>query len=391
MARMLPAIAGDAFVPRLASFYGGLCLAMGVLLPFLSVWFAAKGLNASEIGFILAAPIVARIVAVPIVTGLADRFSALRAVIIVTALATTASYALVGFADGFWPILFAVALASAAFASLLPLTDTYALQGLGRRGRAYGPVRLWGSAAFIVGNIATGLVFDHISALHLIWVVVGAFALAAAVAFALPPLDADAAEARPRRSARVLLRSPGFLVVIVGASLVQASHGLYYGFSTLAWTAAGLSGSLIGFLWGLGTFSEIFLFALSGRLPPVFGPTMLLILGAAGGALRWTIMAFDPPVAALPLLQCLHAVSFGATHLGAVFYIARAAPKELAATAQGYLSIGIGVATSGAVALAGVMFGAFGTSAYLFMGAMAFAGGGFAFIAHRLRHGESPA
>ena len=50
-------------------------------------------------------------------------------------------------------------------------------------------------------------------------------------------------------------------------------------------------------------------------------------------------MALDPPRALLPLLQCLHGLSFGATHLGALAFIARAAPAGLAATAQGYLAV----------------------------------------------------
>ena len=30
--------------------------------------------------------------------------------------------------------------------------------GAGARGRAYGPVRLWGSVAFIAGNVGAGLI-----------------------------------------------------------------------------------------------------------------------------------------------------------------------------------------------------------------------------------------
>ena len=36
-------------------------------------------------------------------------------------------------------------------------------------------------------------------------------------------------------------------------------------------------------------------------------------------------MALDPPVLALPFLQLLHALSFGATHLGALAYVAACA------------------------------------------------------------------
>jgi PPP family 3-phenylpropionic acid transporter len=266
------------------------------------------------------------------------------------------------------------------------LADAYALQELAKRGRPYGPVRLWGSAAFIVGTVGTGLLLDFIAARDVIWLAVGAFLAATIAALLLAPVTGTPfVHAKPRPSVLLLFRSPSFMAVIVTASLVQASHFLYYGFSALAWTAAGLDGTVIGVLWALGVVAEIILFGLSARLPPAFGPTMLLVIGATAAVVRWTAMAFDPPHYVLPVLQCLHALSFGATHLGAVQFIARAAPVELAATAQGYLSIGIGVTSSASVALAGITFDAYGTHAYAAMAAMAALGLGTAIFAHRAR------
>ena len=63
------------------------------------------------------------------------------------------------------------------------------------------------------------------------------------------------------------------------------------------------------------------------------------MIGAAGAALRWAAMAFDPPALVLPWLQLLHAASFGATYLGALSFVARRAPAGQGATAQGYLAI----------------------------------------------------
>ena len=69
-------------------------------------------------------------------------------------------------------------------------------------------------------------------------------------------------------------------------------------------------------LWALGVLAEIVLFALSARLPAAFTPSVLILIGGAGALVRWIAMALDPPGALLPLLQCLHGLSFGATHLG---------------------------------------------------------------------------
>jgi MFS transporter, PPP family, 3-phenylpropionic acid transporter len=99
---------------------------------------------------------------------------------------------------------------------------------------------------------------------------------------------------------------------------------------------------------------------------------------------RWCAMAIAPPLAALPLLQCLHALSFGATHLGALAFVARVAPAGAGATVQGYFAVTLGITMAIATVLAGVFYGRFGGAAYGAMAAMAAAGGLCALAAKRL-------
>ena len=113
---------------------------------------------------------------------------------------------------------------------------------------------------------------------------------------------------------------------------------------------------------------------------------------SAGGCLcptvnwtvRWLGMAIDPPVLVLPWLQLLHALSFGATHLGALMFLAHQAPAGQAATAQGYLAIAAGAAMAVAMGVSGVLFADFGSRAYAAMALAAFAGGACGLVAHRL-------
>jgi MFS transporter, PPP family, 3-phenylpropionic acid transporter len=101
-------------------------------------------------------------------------------------------------------------------------------------------------------------------------------------------------------------------VVTGGASLIQASHAVYYGFSVLDWRAKGLNAATIGGLWGLAVMAEIALFAVSARFPQRIGSLSLLGIGALGAVLRWGAMDFNPPLVMLPMLQLLHAFSLGA-------------------------------------------------------------------------------
>jgi PPP family 3-phenylpropionic acid transporter len=270
----------------------------------------------------------------------------------------------------------------------MPLLETYTLRGLGARGRAYGSVRLWGSVAFIVGLFGAGYAADAMPARHLIWLIVAASAVALAMAAGLAPLSSGEAPAAPSASPspaprRRLLRDSAFLVVALSAGLTQASHAVYYGFSALDWGKAGLDGTAIAALWALGVIAEIILFACLNRLPAFLTPEVLLIVGGAGAVLRWTAMAFDPPVAVLPLLQLLHALSFGMTYLGALFFTHRHAPPGQAATAQGYLAIVLGITAAGATAASGWLYGAFGDKAYAAMALVAIVGCGYGAVAYR--------
>ena len=375
---------GAGFAWRLALFYAALFVALGVQLPFLPVWLAAKGLDADMIGIVLAIPMIVRVFAIPLATRRADRHDALRMAIVIAAAGAVVGYGVVGLAQGAAAIAMAFVFASVFYTPIMPLADAYALRGLGRLGRAYGPVRMWGSAAFIVGSFGAGVLLDVIAARDLIWLIVAAAVITAAAACALKPLGPHAwrRAASGLSSAGGVWREPAFLAVAAAASLIQASHAVYYGFSALDWRAAGLDGAAIAALWALGVAAEIVLFAISGRLP--IAPTTLLLVGAAGAVIRWGAMAFDPPPILLPPLQCLHALSFGASHLGALGFIARTIPPELGATAQGYLAVALGLAMAASMALAGVLYARWGGLAYGAMALLAAAGGVCALAARRL-------
>jgi PPP family 3-phenylpropionic acid transporter len=94
-------------------------------------------------------------------------------------------------------------------------------------------------------------------------------------------------------------------------------------------------------------------------------------------------MALDPPFFILALLQCLHSLSFGATHIGTVQFLARAAPDRLGATAQGALAIILGAVMAVFMGLAGRLYGAYGGRAYAAMALAGFAGGLLAMVADR--------
>jgi MFS transporter, PPP family, 3-phenylpropionic acid transporter len=382
----LRGINGEPFARRLAFYYAGLFTVLGMQMPLLPVWLAANGLDSREIGLALAVPMAVRLVSVPVVARIADRRSALRGTLIAISAIAAAGYLGVGLAHGFASILVMLAVAAAAFTPAMPLADAYAVIGLTRRAKDYGPVRLWGSAAFIAANLAAGLLLDAIRPLDFIWVIAATAVLMTAAAFGLRPLAAGAGtRISPRSSYHRIARDPALVLFVSAASLIQASHAVFYGFGTLDWLSKGLNGATIGALWGLGVAAEIALFAMSARLPATLTPTTLVVIGAISAVARWSVMALDPRCELLPALQCLHGLSFGATHLGSMQLVAEIAPDRHGATTQGDFTTIQAVVMMAATAVSGAFYASFGSSAYAAMAVLAALGGILLIVARVLR------
>lgn len=365
---MSAAAAPEYFSLRLAAFFATLGVATGIGMPFFPAWLEFRGLDPTEIGIILAAPMAVRIFFVPLTTRLADRFNMLRGAILIASIGSFVGNAAIGISSTFWTLLVMMCLSAVFFTPTFPLADAYALRGLSERGKSYGPVRLWSSAAYIAANLIGGFVIGVMPKAGIIWLIVAAFAVGCVLAWALIPVSIHSTEAQPAAvPQKSLWRMPVFVAVVLACGAIQSSHALYYGFSTLAWTAKGLGNPAIGGLWAIGVIAEIALFAASGRFALFYSPISLVIAGAIGGILRWTIMAFDPPFAALPFLQVLHALSFGATHIGAMQFLAQVTPAGRGATAQGDLAAVQGVIFSVAMGLSGWMFSTYGDFAYMAM------------------------
>ena len=289
--------ASRRFATRLALFYAALFGQIGSHLPFFPMWLKAVGIDASWIGIITAVPAVTRFTILPFVTGLAERRQRLRAAMIVTAFATALGFLLVGTQHLPLLVFAAYVVTACVWTPMVPLTDAYALRGVARYGLNYGPLRLWGSAAFVVGALACGLLVEVIAARHLIWVIAALAGLSAFVGLGLQRLDNPRPAAAAPHGAGGLLRDRGFLAVIVAAALIQGSHAAYYTFASITWQGAGLDGLTIAGLWVLGVLAEIVVFAASPRFK--LPPSALVVIGGLAAVARWLITAQEPSVAVL--------------------------------------------------------------------------------------------
>jgi PPP family 3-phenylpropionic acid transporter len=362
---------------RLGLFYGAVFIGSGVSSPYLPVWFAHHGMSGSRIGLILSLPMLARAITAPLLAVWADSFRLRRTALLILALAVTVTYAAMALPWGFaWQALVWFA-ASSMFTTIPPLTDVITLRRARVDGFNFGWPRGIGSAAFIIGNLGMGFILTRGSPeMVLVWMVAAVAATSLAARVLLPPdpvhEEGHAAQFSDRMGGLSgLLRDPVFMTAVVSAGLIQSAHAFYYGFSTLAWKRQGIPEDMTGVLWATGVTAEIvFLWFLEPWRRRI-GPRNLLALGGLGAVVRWTALAFSPPLWVLFPLQTLHAFSYAATFIASLLLVEQLSTPRNASAAQSINSALSGGVLSGiATLMSGWLFDHAGVHGYLPMSGM---------------------
>jgi len=353
---------------RFGGLYAAAFVGLGIYLPFFPVWLQSRGLGPEAIGVILAIPIVVRIVATAPLTALADRaFGPRRLLLASYGLSIITNAVMFGATS---PVTIALLLGVAAFAqaSVIPTTDFVAGDAIRRDRRLdYGRIRLWGSIAFLAANVAGGYALadiapDVIIVLLAVLPIAGIAAtlLAVPAAVARPATATGFAEATPARIPRQLW------FFIAAAACSHASHAGLYGFASLSWRAQGFSDPMIGWLWATGVVAEIVIFGVLGRtVGGSSNAVHLLRVGAVAVIVRFAALAFEPGLAATFVLQALHGLTFGATHLAGMAAIVAMAPEGARGRIQGTVSAVVALASAVATLASGMIFRAAGPMMFL--------------------------
>jgi PPP family 3-phenylpropionic acid transporter len=357
---------------RIASFFGALFLAYGVVVPYFPVWLHSRGLDPFQISTITAAPLFLRTLVTPSIGLLADRLGDYRAVIMGLAWGAFAMILGLGLACGYLPILVLGVAFLMMNGTMVPLIETVAVRAVRSDGLEYGRMRLWGSMTFIVANFIGGIAIEALGGGVALWMMGAAALVTVAAGYALPRASGTGpAPVRGRIDWRSsgparLLRSRLFVLFLIAIGCIHGAHATFYTFGALYWQSQGLPAAWVGALWGIGVFAEVLLFAFSAPVVRRFGPLQLITIGAAVSVLRWTAMAFDPPLSVLVPLQVLHALTYGATHLGAILFITRAVPHAAMGTAQAFYStIAAGLVLGIVGLISGALYGSIGGLVFL--------------------------
>jgi len=346
----------------------------GVDSVFLGIWLSEHGIPADQIGVINALPTLALLLLNMIVGRVADKADDWRTALIVISILSALAPLPLYFVSEFWGILLVWALCATSNGLVAPVIDAATVRMTRRNGTDFGVIRAWATVGYIVGAGGLGLFLNTLGSGAVVTLYVLMVVARALLAFLLPRFRApapqvtlagvapDAAAASPSKLRDAL--QPWFVLPLLAFALVNSSNAIIGGFGALLWHENGIPSYYLGPLLGFAAVGEAALMFAWRRFGGRVTARNMILAGAIAGLVRFTIMAFNPPVEVLFMTQLLHAFSFGMGYFGVVHFIANWTNEANAAEAQGFANM-LNMATAlAALVIFGVLVEYF--SAYAF-------------------------
>lgn len=334
--------------------------AYGVYLPFWAIWLKGRSLSAEQIGLLLGCGMIARftgsLLIATRVTNPSHLIRVLRLLALLSLLFT------LGFCFGsqwLWLLIVIIGF-NMVFAPLVPLSDALAATWQRQIALPYGPVRLWGSLAFVISSALTGMLVSHFSSQAvLVMLCVGCGAMLSGMLLKPAVLPEGKVKHGSHAGWQVwmqMLRENAVWRFLLCVTLIQGSHAAYYAFSAIYWQQAGYSTSVVGYLWSLGVVAEIVVFAFSNRLFRRWSARDLLLLSAISGIVRWGLMASTTELSWLIVMQIMHCGSFTVCHLAAMRFIAAREGAEVIRLQSVYSALAMGGGIAVMTMICGILF-----------------------------------
>ena len=317
---------------------------VGVFSPYASLYFADRGLSATQIGILMSLMQVMRIFGPNVWGWVADQSR--RRVLVLRLTSVAAALTFCGmFVGQSFMFFFALMVTVNLFTSAQgPISEALMLSSMRGDLTHYGRVRLWGSVGFIVLVTLSGYALDWQGIELMPWIALLMLVMVTSVTFSLHEEPATQ-HAQPSNSVRELLSRKSVLSFFASTFLMIAAHSSLYVYYSLYLSDMGYSKSVIGLMWSLGVIAEILFFFYQAPLFRRFGVRKLMLFSLAIAVIRFLMIGWGAQSLAILLVaQVLHAATFGVHHSASVATLQRWFAGSLQARGQAlYISISYGL------------------------------------------------
>ena len=301
----------------------------------------------AEIGLVAGTTAVGAIVSPFFAGWLADRFFATQHVLTVLHLAGAVLLWMAAGQTAFGPIYWLVLAYACVYMPTLALTNSLAFRQMKDPKIEFGPIRVLGTAGWIVAGLTVGCLKWEATAIPL-KLAAGCSLLLAIYALTLPhtpPIKQtqddgfDVGRIVPPEAVR-LLKDKSFAIFVLASFLICIPLQFYYAFTNLFLNEIGIvnaAGKMT-----LGQASELLCMLLIPWFFRRLGVKYMLIAGMSAWALRYVLFAFGNPGAGMWMLYLgilLHGICYDFFFVTGQIYVDRKAPSAYRAAAQGMLTL----------------------------------------------------
>ena len=366
------------------AFYFLFYAAGAALFPYLVLYYNGLGLQASQIGVLLAIGPLVTLLAAPVWGGIADYTHRHKLVILVAIAGAMSMVAAISQTSAFWALVPIVLVYAWFSAPIVPLTDNAVLSLLGSRRDEYGKQRMWGAVGWGISGLLAGIILDVYGQSYsfigyILFMGVGLIAISRI------PISEGSVRTPYWFGLKILVQDTRWLLFLLAVLLTGIGYGVNFQFLFLYLESLGASGTMMGWTLMIATISEIPIFFYSDYLLLRLGASRLMLVSMLVSTLRLLAYALMPNAWYALVLAAFHGLSFSARWAAGVSYSGSVAPPGLGATAQGlFTAAGMGLGAAGGALLGGVLFDTLGPRAAFVVAAAVAASGMLIFFVSEL-------
>ena len=326
--------------------------AIGCSFPYLAVYFKdVLGVNDSQLGFLLMVRPAVAILSQPFWSVAADTGGHRGRLAFVLTLTAGALFPFISLAKSLLLLVGLMAVWSFFNAPLNTISDAIAFQYLGHHKRMrFVYFRIFASLGWIIAVLLVGKVFDCFGVQKLF--ISYSFGIFIALFFLWRiPRNEKTTWGQGLASVRKLLTKRNVIFFLIAVFIFETANQMGYAFLSVYSRSLGASHVQIGWIWALGTFSEMITMLTFVHIIKRINLKNILLLGMILTVFRWVPFGLMHAWWQLLPLQLLHAFTLTFGYIGATTFMDMESSQEIRFSAQAFYSTFVlnGAAIGGAV------------------------------------------
>ncbi len=219
------------------------------------------------------------------------------------------------------------------------LSDSITFDYLGPQGRQrFTHYRVFVSLGFLTAVLIIGRLYDRIGVIWQFPAYSVCISFAVLSLWPVPKVPRTSLR-QGRASLQRLLSKPNVLIFLVAVFLIETANAMAFTFLSVYCRQLGASNLQVGWVWALGTASEIVTMLFFTRTCNRWGVKNLLLVGFGAVTLRWFLFIFVRTWWQVYPLQLLHAFCLTYVYVGSVMFMDMESHKGIRVTAQAFYSM----------------------------------------------------